>query len=199
MKKFKILLILVIILIAFFNIDNFMRLLYPFEYKDYVLKYADRYDLDPYLVVSVIKNESNFDKNAKSSKDARGLMQITPDTAKWIYSKMDIGDIDIEKLYDPEFNIAMGCWYLNDLNKEFDNKIDLVLAAYNAGRGNVQKWLQSSEHSKDGENLYYIPYEETDKYVKKVKVSINIYKMLYSDNKVNNIQFLKYLYDSFKS
>jgi soluble lytic murein transglycosylase len=86
-------------------------------------------------------------------------------------------------LNDPEFNIRIGCWYLNNLNTEFKYNTEVVLAAYNGGRGNVQKWLKSSEHSSDGKTLKYIPFKETDKYVKKVRVNYRIYKYLYGNDK----------------
>ena len=75
----------------------------------------------------------------------------------------------------------MGCWYLSDLKKEFNGNMDLVLAAYNGGRGNVEKWLKDSNTSPDGQNLKNIPFKETDKYVKKVNTNYNIYKYLYKN------------------
>ncbi|KYH34018.1 soluble lytic murein transglycosylase precursor [Clostridium tepidiprofundi DSM 19306] len=167
-----------IILIAV-NIKNILRVFYPTEYSSYVIMYAEKYDIDPLLVYAVIKAESNFNPNATSCKNAIGLMQITPSTAKWIAKRMGIHGFNTDKLYDPELNICMGCWYLNDLNKEFNNNIDLVLAAYNGGRGNVNKWLKIKKYSKNGKELTNIPFKETDEYVKKVKVNYNIYKNIY--------------------
>jgi peptidoglycan lytic transglycosylase len=141
--------------------------------------YSEKYNVDPLLIYSVIKAESNFDKDAISSMNARGLMQITPSTGEWIAYRTELSEFDTEKLHDPELNIFMGCWYINDLNKEFNSNLDLVLAAYNGGRGNVNKWLQDEKYSKDGKNLYYIPFSETDEYVDKVKVNYNMYKRLY--------------------
>ncbi len=149
------------------------------RYKDYIDMYARQSNLDPYFVAAVIKTESNFKKTATSKKNAQGLMQITPETGKWIAEQMKMTNFNVNDLKDTETNIKMGCWYLNNLKKEFNGNMDLVLAAYNGGRGNVQKWLKDAEHSKDGENLHYIPFKETDKYVKKVKVVYNIYKFLY--------------------
>lgn len=108
--------------------------------------------MDPYFVMAVMKAESNFDEDAKSNKDARGLMQITTSTGKWIAEKQGIIDFDTNLLLEPEVNIRFGCWYLNNLHKEFGDW-DLVIAAYNAGRGRVQEWLNSAEHSDDGKIL----------------------------------------------
>lgn len=76
-------------------------------------------------------------------------------------------------IFDPETNIRLGCWYLSKLYKEF-GKLDLVIAAYNGGSGNVKKWLENNEYSKDGENLHDIPFKQTSKYVEKVKIITNI-------------------------
>lgn len=180
--KLKKLLKLVVFLFAvmiIFSLSKYaLKRAYPLKYSESIFKYSREYNVDPYLVASVIKAESGYKPSAKSNKSAYGLMQITPDTGEWIAQKMELKDFTIDKLYDPDTNIRMGCWYINNLNDEFHN-IELVLAAYNGGRGNVQKWLKNNQHSKDGRNLHYIPFKETDKYVKKVKVNYNIYKYLY--------------------
>lgn len=134
-------------------------------------------------MASVIKAESSFNSDARSHKNAKGLMQITEETAYDIATQMGIEGYDVSMLHEPEVNIAMGCWYLNDLSKEFNGNMDLVLAAYNAGRGNVQKWLKDNRYSSDGETLSYIPFAETDKYVKKVKVNFDVYRFLYGRKK----------------
>ncbi|APM38048.1 lytic transglycosylase domain-containing protein [Clostridium kluyveri] len=171
----------VLIIIAIFSTQSMVRYYFPLKYSDYIVKYSKEYSLDVYFVIAVIKTESNFKRYVKSNKNAIGLMQITPDTAKWAAEKMNITDFNEDMLYDPEFNIRMGCWYLNDLKAEFNNDMKLVLAAYNGGRGNVQKWLKNSEHSTDGKNLDYIPFQETDKYIKRVEVNYRIYKFLYKN------------------
>lgn len=176
-----IILLIFIAIIVLMNINNIMKYFYPLKYENYIAKYSEQYKLDPLLVAAIIKTESNFKVDAKSSKDAYGLMQVTGTTADWAAEKMDIKDFKLSMLYDPEFNIKMGCWYLNELSTEFNGNLDLVLAAYNGGRGNVQKWLSEQDHSKDGKSLNYIPFKETDKYVKKVNVNYKIYKKLYGD------------------
>lgn len=152
--------------------------IYPYKYKEYVDKYSEKYNLDPLFVLSVIKAESNFNDNAKSHKNAYGLMQITDSTAKWAAQEMGIKYNSPSDLKNIEYNIRMGCWYLNNLREEFGD-LDLVLASYNGGRGNVNKWLSDERYSKDGKKIDYVPFKETDKYVKKVKVNYNIYRFLY--------------------
>lgn len=168
----------IILFIGFIKIKD----IYPLKYYNYVDKYSTMYDLDKFLVLSVIKAESNFDKNAVSHEGARGLMQITPSTGEWIAEKMNLIEFSVDKLYDPEINIFMGCWYLNNLRKEFKDNYVLVLSAYNAGRGNVNKWLKNEEYSLDGKNLDYIPFKETELYIKKIKFNYNVYKYLYNNS-----------------
>lgn len=163
------------------NIKTIGRYLYPLKYSDYIFLYSAKNGLDPYLVAAVIKTESDFRENVKSNKDAYGLMQITGPTGEWAAQKMKIDNFNVNMLWDPETNIKIGCWYIDNLNEEFNGDVTLMLAAYNGGRGNVQKWLSSEEHSKDGKNLHYIPFKETDMYVKRVKVNYNIYKFLYKN------------------
>jgi soluble lytic murein transglycosylase len=141
------------------------------------LLYSREYDLDPYLVFSVIKVESNFSLCAKSNKGALGLMQILPATAEYIADKLNIEDYD---LFDSKINIKFGCYYLRYLLDKF-NCADLVLCAYNAGEGNVNKWLNDKRYSNDKVSLVYIPFYETREYVKLVNKNFKIYKKIYAD------------------
>lgn len=181
--------LIVIVIVAFIILFSSQwvieEFLFPFKYKEIVLKYSEENNIDPRLVLSVIKVESNFKEDAASPKGALGLMQMTTETGSWVAEQLNISDFRVEMLLNPEINIKFGCWYLNNLNEEFNN-LDLVLAAYNGGRGNVKKWLNNEEHSIDGKRLHNIPFKETDKYVKKVKTYYNIYKRLYKEEDFNN-------------
>ncbi len=185
MKGLKVFIVTIVgVLFCFVFSYGVLKSLYPIKYYKYIEKYSSMYNLDKYLVMSIIKAESNFNEKATSSKDAKGLMQITPSTGEWIAEQMNLVEFSPDKLYDPELNIFMGCWYLDNLRKEFHENYVLILSAYNAGRGNVNRWLNNSEFSKDGENLNYIPFKETEIYIKKIKMNYNIYKKLYSENKL---------------
>ncbi len=151
---------------------------YPIGYKNIINKYSKEYNVDPYLVVSIINVESKYNKDAISNKDARGLMQIGPQTGQWAAEFLKIDNYNESKLFDPEINIRIGIWYIDQLKKEFGDRTDLVLAAYNAGSGNVNKWLLDEKHSKDG-RLTNIPFSETDDYLNKVKKNYRVYKLLY--------------------
>lgn len=182
LKKKLIICVLIAVIIAgaAFSAIQLIRFLYPLEYRELIEKYSCQYNLDPYLVAAVIRVESRFNSSAVSPKNARGLMQITGRTGEWIAGKLKITDYSEEKLFDPETNIKIGCWYLSTLYKEFGNK-ELMLAAYNAGSGNVSQWLKNKKYSKDGKTLDNIPFKETEQYIVKVKKSCVIYKKLYEN------------------
>lgn len=174
--------ILFLLVILFFVLEKPIgRIIFPIKYSEYINLYSAQYDLEPYWIAAIIKTESNFQDNAKSNKNAIGLMQITPETGKWIASKHNVKNFNEEMLLDKETNIKFGCWYIKDLCNEFNNNMENVLAAYNGGRGNVNKWLQDQRYSKDGKELQEIPFKETSQYVKKVEVYYKLYKFLYEN------------------
>ena len=162
----------------YLNVDIKMAR-FPIKYEETVTKYAENYELDPLMVYSIIKIESSFNENAESNKGARGLMQITPSTGEWIAEKLKIENFDSNDLFLPETNIMLGTWYFNYLIEKFDNDINLAIAAYNAGPGNVQNWLNDEDISYNGEELNKIPYKETKNYVKKFNNAYEQYKELY--------------------
>lgn len=153
--------------LVLFVIFNFV--IYPKKYKNHVLTYSKKFELEVALVYAVIKTESNFDSNAKSYAGAIGLMQIIPSTAKWIASEFE-ENFDEKQLYDPETNIKYGCFYLNYLKQKFSD-LDAVICAYNAGETAVKSWLD--ENGKLIENK--IKFEETKNYLKRVKKYYRIY------------------------
>lgn len=167
----NLLIIINLLIVLLFN-------LYPIIYKDHIMEYSNQYELDPYLVLAVIKVESNFDKDARSKKDAKGLMQISNQTGKWAFESLSLDNFTPTRLYDPKTNIRIGTWYLNKLIRQFDS-IDLALASYNAGSGNVEGWLKDKAYSDDGTSLERIPFNETKEYVDKVNKSYTLYKKIY--------------------
>ena len=170
--------ILVISVIAIAMIPSVSKAVYPLKYENHIRAYSDIYDLDPYLVMAVISAESHFDKDAISHKDAKGLMQIKEETAKWCIQHFKL-DADSSDIYEPKTNILIGCSYIDYLIDMFEGNVDTAIAAYNAGQGNVKKWLADSRYSDDGNSLKEIPFDETKKYVKKVRHREEIYRDLY--------------------
>lgn len=110
-----------------------------------------------------------------------GLMQLMPETAKWIAQQMEDEDFTLAELEDPEINIRFGTWYLSSLHKEFEGNEVLMLAAYNAGRGNVKEWMEKYQWDMSFQDVKQIPFKETREYVTKVLKSKNKYKSLYQE------------------
>lgn len=150
----------------------------PLKYQDVVERYAAENRLEESLVYAVIFCESHFEPEAVSSADAKGLMQVTKETGWWAAEQMGLSPETID-LTDPETNIRIGCWYLRWLYEKFDGVQDTALAGYNAGHGNVAKWLANEEMSRDGITLDEIPYEETKSYVKRVELAEKLYRLVY--------------------
>jgi len=100
--------------------------------------HAERFDLDPVMVLAVIHVESRFDSRAVSSKGAMGLMQLRPETAREVASTLDLDWTEPERLFDPDFNILLGTCYLRSLIDRFDDR-DTALAAYHAGPTRVSE------------------------------------------------------------
>lgn len=151
-------------------IQSFFMFFYPKKYSNFVITYAKEYALQESLVYSVINTESSFNSNAKSKSGAIGLMQLMPNTAKWIAGELN-ENFETECLYNPETNIKYGCFYLRYLMDKFNNET-YSLCAYNAGETVVRGWLV--------EENFKILYPETQNYVKKVQNNIKIYKKIYN-------------------
>ena len=156
------------------------RLTYPLRYEEIIGRISKDYDLDPYWAAAVIYCESGFHPEAKSRKGALGLMQLMPETGAWIAEKLDMTGFTSDQLKEPEINIRCGCWYLAYLQKRFHGDRILMAAAYNAGPGKVDSWLQNEKYSAEGE-LQFIPYEETRNYVEKIQRAYQKYQALYPD------------------
>lgn len=174
--------LLAVLVAAVFLRPAVLKLRYPIKYQEQVERYSDQYGLDKYLVYSVIKCESSFKPEARSRVGARGLMQLMPATAQWFAENKEKIEYSEELLYDPDYNIRLGCAYLKYLDKRFNGNTDNVLAAYNAGEGRVREWLSSTLYSADGENLSDIPYPETKNYVERVKETYALYIQLYHED-----------------
>ncbi len=153
----------------------FLRAAYPLRYTEEVAASAEEFDIPESLIYAVIHTESRFRAEAVSSADAKGLMQLTDPTFEWILSKLGESSGDV---FDPQTNIRCGTKTLAVLHIEFDN-IETILAAYNAGSGNVTKWLKDSAYSEDGKTLHTIPFAETREYVVRVLKAQKQYQTLY--------------------
>lgn len=180
-RLFKVLIViiilLIIILIGLRNKNTIMKNFYVIKYSEYVEKYSEEYEVDKYLIYACIKAESNFNEQAKSSKGAKGLMQLMDSTAKDIAKSLNIEIYD-DDLFDPDININLGTKYISKLMQKYQNT-ELALAAYNAGSGNVDSWIKENKLKDDGSDVENIPFKETNNYVRKILRDYKIYKKLY--------------------
>lgn len=151
--------------------DGLRRSLYPLEHGDTIRSASAEYDVEPALVAAVIHTESEFDPEARSSQNAYGLMQILPETAQTISRQSGIPD----DYRDPETNIRLGTWYLGYLKERYAGGERLTLAAYNAGEGTVDGWMEDESFDVRRD----IPYPETASYVVDVRETREAYVELY--------------------
>jgi len=174
-----IILILIVFLIVFKN--KIQRIFYPKSYEEFVYMYSDEYGVDENLVFAVIKAESNFQEDAVSHKDALGLMQIMKETAEDVARKYNI-EIDFNnserEILNVQNNIKIGTKYLAVLLEKYKN-IEVAVAAYNAGIGTVDNWIEKGIIKSDGSDIENIPYKETNNYVRKILRNYKIYQYLY--------------------
>ncbi len=156
--------------------------MYPKKYENLIETYSQRYEVDKNLIFAIIKAESNFKEKAISKKKARGLMQLMDKTALDIAKKVDIeikeNEVE-EKILDSDININLGTKYISLLIKKYEN-VPVALAAYNAGSGNVDKWIEKGTIKKDGTDIENIPYKETNNYVRKILRDYRIYNKIYN-------------------
>ena len=133
----------------------------------FVLAAAEEFDVPPTLILSVIRTESDFKKDALSAAGAIGPMQLLPETFYYLRDECLFESLPDSALYDAATNVRYGTYYLFYLSLRFDSET-AVLAAYNAGEGRVADWLQNPELSSNG-RLLTIPFAETRAYVKRVQ------------------------------
>lgn len=182
-----VLIILLAVCLLYFFVGDGKRVIltkiYPIKYQEYVEKYAGEYNLDIYLVYSIIKVESGFDPNAVSHADAKGLMQLMDKTAEYINQNEEFGYTIPDDLFDPQKNIKLGCCYFRTLMDTYGD-MELAITAYNGGTGNVDKWLEDETLADGNGGLSDIPYAETKKYVKKVLKTYEMYNKLYKTGEI---------------
>jgi len=156
-----------------------LRLMYPVLERQTLIESSKAYNLDPALVASLIRQESNFNPRATSPVGARGLMQLMPPVGRTIANGQGIAGYTDESLYDPAINIKLGTQHLSGLFKK-SSEIERVLAAYNAGESRVAKWILKA--GADDPELFTerIPFVETRDYVRNIVRNREFYSSLYS-------------------
>jgi soluble lytic murein transglycosylase len=132
------------------------------------------------LVAAVIREESAYDPRAVSSVGAIGLMQLMPDTGRWVARRIGLDLPGKDALYNPETNIRLGASYLSFLLEQFEGNFVYAIAAYNAGSGAVDRWITSFGSRDQDEFIESIPYRETRNFVKRVLRSLGEYRRISS-------------------
>lgn len=165
--------------------DDDIRRLYPNYYWDQIESAAEDASVDPFLVLSVIRQESYFNEDALSHAGAMGLMQIMPQTGRKLASTLGLNTYQRSLLFDPGVSIQLGAWFLADQVRSFATgshglQFPLGLAAYNAGPRVARRWLERFPIEDQDAFVERIPYKETRLYVKKVLKNYTIYRTLNS-------------------
>ena len=176
-------LIALVVFVAVFSEDILLsaeQKAYPQKYSLYVNKYAEKYEVPQYMVYAVIRTESGFDSSAVSAVGAIGLMQLMPDTFRWISDDLLRERLASSMAYDPETNIRYGTYLLKRLYDRYGDW-NAALAAYNAGPGRVDDWLKDAQYTDSSGHLIpdRIPIAETRNYVNKVQSTAQVYTRLY--------------------
>jgi soluble lytic murein transglycosylase len=161
--------------------DAVREITLPLRHDDIIRQQASDKDLDPALIAAVIYEESRF-RDQTSHAGARGLMQVTPDTADFIARRS--GGVRFEQgdLATPQINIAYGAWFLRYLIDHYDGNETLAIAAYNAGLTNVDGWVAKAGGSGAFDTAQHIPFPETRAYVANVEARRGEYREHYADD-----------------
>ncbi|MFN9175254.1 MAG: transglycosylase SLT domain-containing protein, partial [Synechocystis sp.] len=144
---------------------EYWQALFPFPYQKLIFDWSAKRQLNPFLVTALIRQESRFEKEIKSPAGATGLMQVMPSTAEWIAPQINLKDYS---LTDPTDNVNMGTWYFDHTHQTYNNNSALAVASYNAGPGNVSKWLAEFDNADPDAFVEKIPFRETKGYVESV-------------------------------
>jgi len=156
--------------------ENYARMLYPAPFSDCVLDEAKKYKISPAAIYSLIKAESNFNHIAESPAGALGLMQLMPATAAGIANELKISRYELK---DPCTSIKFGTHYLAWLGRYYNNRIEYMVAGYNAGAGNVNNWIKSGNYPDMDLFSEFIPFNETRDYIFRTKKFIVQYNAIY--------------------
>ncbi len=173
---------------AFRNL-KFISLSYPKSYAKWIEPEAKKYSIDPFLIRSLVRQESAFSLRAVSTSNAMGLMQMIPPTADEIAHKLKMKVQIPEDMYRPEVNVPMGTFYVSEMLRQFSQNVPMALAAYNAGPVRLKSWLElrpeiaalREKHSSEPiDELWFdeLPWTETSFYIKAILRNILIYQLI---------------------
>ena len=161
--------------------DAVREITLPLHHEDIIRQQADDKQIDPALIAAVIYEESRF-RDQTSHAGARGLMQITPETADAIAQHSGGTRFKHSDLASPQINISYGAYYLRLLLDHYGGNETLAIAAYNAGMGNVDRWVAEAGGPEGFQSAEHIPFPETRAYVENVMDSRRAYRKKYADD-----------------
>jgi soluble lytic murein transglycosylase len=153
--------------------------LFPKPYWTDLRKYSVLNGLDPYLVASLIRQESEFNAGALSRANAVGLMQLLPKTGKSVAKQVKLKGYSAPQLYTPAVNLELGTRYFKDMVDKYNGQFEYALAAYNAGTDRVGDWLGQGHYRDPQEFVESIPFTETREYVQAILRNASVYRQLY--------------------
>ena len=159
--------------------EKFWRLAFPLPYRKSLEEYCRAQMLDPYLMAALIRQESEFNPNAISRANARGLAQVMPATGRQLSRKLGMPGFRTAMLFTPDTNLKLGTYYLKQLSDELQGKWEAALASYNAGKSHVTTWLAAGNYREPAEFVESIPFNETRAYVQSVLRNAEVYRKLY--------------------
>jgi soluble lytic murein transglycosylase len=157
----------------------YWHLLFPQPYWTELVSNSGNNGLDPYLVASLIRQESEFNAGAISPANAYGLMQLLPSVGKSLAKKHGMKRFDTRQLLDPSVNLQLGTTNLKQVLDRFGGQVEYALAAYNAGDTPVRQWLSTNDYKDVPEFVESIPYTETREYVQAILRNREMYRALY--------------------
>jgi soluble lytic murein transglycosylase len=152
--------------------------LFPKPYWPDLKRFSSQNALDPYLVASLIRQESEFNPNAVSRANALGLMQLLPKVGSAVAKQEKLGHFSSDQLFTPEINLQLGTRYFREMVDKF-GAFEYALAAYNAGTNRVDDWLGQGKYRDPQEFVESIPFTETREYVQAILRNANVYRKLY--------------------
>ncbi len=159
---------------------QFWTFLFPFPHRSLIATHARRQRLDPFLIAGLIRQESEFNPGAVSPARAYGLAQILPSQGRILARQLGLRRYRTSMLFQPSVNLRLGTYFLRSLLDKFQGRMEVALAAYNAGPNRAERWLTWSEFEEPAEFIETIPFTETRNYVTAVLRNAEMYRRLYA-------------------
>jgi soluble lytic murein transglycosylase len=159
---------------------QFWKYAYPMPFRTDLEKHAKAQGVDPFILAGLIRQESEFNPRAVSRASARGLTQVMPATGQELSRRLSIKPYSTPRLFEPAVNLQLGSFYLKNMLSKWENRWEMVLAAYNAGPGRAVEWNGFGEFREPAEFIEIVPFNETHDYIQIVLRNGEFYRRLYS-------------------